>query len=71
MVRYCANSRCSRYDTPLPPSGGPCPDCGSSRHRLDPDVATHVCRECTAPNAGTDGECWQCGARLVEQLRLE
>lgn len=69
MVRYCTSPNCRRYEHPLPEDAGQCPDCGSTEHRLDTNVPTHVCAECGAPNAGTHGDCWECGANLDDQSR--
>jgi hypothetical protein len=62
MARYCRTDGCPRSEHPLPKDGGPCPACGSVKHRLDPDVGVVTCRECDEPNESTADACWNCGA---------
>lgn len=69
MVRYCTNGDCSRSEHPLPPHSGVCPECGNTEQRIDPSVSANKCRECDAPNADAQGDCWNCGATLDDQSR--
>ena len=64
MARYCANDSCPMSTHPLPAQGGPCPECGSAKYRLKPDVATTDCPACDRPNEATEQSCWACGASL-------
>lgn len=64
MARYCANDSCRMSTHPLPTHGGPCPECGSAKYRLDPDTATTNCPACDRTNEATDRTCWACGASL-------
>lgn len=64
MARYCRTNGCPRSEHPLPERGGPCPECGSVKHRLNPDVGTVTCRGCDEPNEATADVCWSCGVEL-------
>ncbi|MFB6354524.1 MAG: hypothetical protein ABEJ92_10625 [Halobacteriales archaeon] len=70
MARYCANESCVHATHPLPPTGGPCPRCGNTQFRHNPDVATVSCPNCGQSNEAGADACWACGASLNDHHRV-
>lgn len=70
VARYCANDACVMSTHPLPADGGPCPECGSAKYRLDPDTATVQCPACDTTNEARDDTCWSCDTPLSQHRLL-